>query len=94
MELIQRVELHELDAGLAEDLLARDDGKEEEGKSRDRKNVSVKLSYDEGQTWPVSKTVEPGWSAYTDLAVTKSGTILRTSSGDNLLALCGVRRVK
>lgn len=56
--------------------LARADGKEEAGKSRDRRNVSVKLSYDEGQTWPVNKTVEPSWSAYSDLAVTKSGTIL------------------
>jgi sialidase-1 len=58
------------------DNLARADGKEEPGKSRDRKNVSVKLSYDEGQSWPVSKTIEASWSAYSDLAVTKSGTIL------------------
>jgi sialidase-1 len=34
------------------------------------------LSYDEGQTWPVSKAVEPSWSAYSDLAVTPGGTIL------------------
>ncbi len=54
----------------------RADGKEEPGKNRDRKNVSVKLSYDEGKTWPVTKPVEPGYSAYSDLAVTKSGTIL------------------
>ena len=58
------------------DNLARADGKEEPGKNRDRKNVSVKLSYDEGATWPVTKSVTPGWSAYSDLAVTKSGTIL------------------
>jgi sialidase-1 len=56
--------------------LARADGKEEPGKNRDRKNLSVKLSYDEGRTWAVSKTVEPGWSAYSDLAVTPRGTIL------------------
>jgi sialidase-1 len=56
--------------------LARADGKAEPGKSRDRKNVSVKLSYDEGRTWPVNKTVEPLWSAYSDLAVTHQGTIL------------------
>ena len=58
------------------DNLSRDDGKEEPGKNRDRKNVSVKLSYDEGQTWPVSKSVEAGPSMYSDIAVTKSGTIL------------------
>jgi len=56
--------------------LAREDGNTEPGKSRDRKNVSIKLSYDEGQTWPVNRTVEAGWSAYSDLAVTKAGTIL------------------
>ena len=58
------------------DNLSRADGKEEPGKNRDRKNVSVKLSYDEGATWPVKKTIEPGPSMYSDVAVTKSGTIL------------------
>jgi sialidase-1 len=56
--------------------LERADGKAEAGKNRDRKNVSVKLSYDEGQTWAVDKTVEAGWSAYSDIGVMKSGTIL------------------
>jgi len=58
------------------DNLERADGKAEPGKNRDRRNVSIKLSYDEGATWAVSKSVEPGSSAYSDLAVTKSGTIL------------------
>ncbi|MGB8168336.1 MAG: sialidase family protein [Chthoniobacteraceae bacterium] len=58
------------------DNLSRADGKEEPGKNRDRKNVSVKLSYDEGKTWSVTKSVEPGPSMYSDIAVTKSGTIL------------------
>jgi sialidase-1 len=58
------------------DNLARADGKEEAGKNRDRKNLSVKLSYDEGRTWGVNRTVEAGWSAYSDLAVTKAGTVL------------------
>lgn len=56
--------------------LERADGKEEPGKSRDRKNVSVKLSYDEGQTWSVNKSIEPGSSMYSDIAVTQAGTIL------------------
>ncbi len=56
--------------------LDRADGKAEPGKNRDRKNVSVKLSTDEAQTWPVSKTVEPGPSMYSDIAVTPAGTIL------------------
>ena len=58
------------------DNLSRADGREEPGKFRDRKNVSVKLSYDEGRTWPVSKSVEPGASMYSDIAVTHAGTIL------------------
>lgn len=56
--------------------LERADGKAKEGGSRDRRNLSVKLSYDEGKTWPVSKPVEAGYSAYSDLAVLGDGTIL------------------
>ncbi|MEW6307231.1 MAG: sialidase family protein [Verrucomicrobiota bacterium] len=56
--------------------LERADGKAEAGKNRDRKNVSVKVSYNEGKTWAVNKSVEPGWSAYSDIGVTQSGTIL------------------
>ena len=56
--------------------LAKEKGAAEPGKSRDRKNVSVKISRDEGQTWPVNKSVEPGPSMYSDIAVTQSGTIL------------------
>jgi sialidase-1 len=40
-----------------------------------RQNVSVKLSYDEGKTWPVSRVLDPGPSGYTDLAVGPDGTI-------------------
>ena len=58
------------------DNLSRADGKEMPGKGRDRKNVSVKISYDEGGTWPVNKAVEPGWSGYSDIAVAQDGTIL------------------
>jgi sialidase-1 len=56
--------------------LERADGKAVPGGSRDRKNVSVKLSYDEAATWPVDKPLEPGFSGYTDLAVLPDGTIL------------------
>lgn len=45
------------------------------GKNRLRKNLTVKLSDDEGQTWPVAKTLEPGLSGYSDLAVGPDGTI-------------------
>ncbi len=52
------------------------EGKPEPGKSRDRRLVSVKVSRDEGQTWPVNKLIENGPSMYSDIAVTQSGTIL------------------
>lgn len=45
------------------------------GKARDRKNLTVKLSYDEGKTWPVARVLEPGTSGYSDLAVGPGGTI-------------------
>ena len=41
--------------------------------NRERKNVTVKLSDDEGGTWPVAKTIEPGISGYCDLAVGPEG---------------------
>ncbi|GAA5148460.1 sialidase family protein [Prosthecobacter algae] len=55
---------------------AREKGAPEPGKSRLRQNLSIKLSYDEGQTWAVNKSIEPGWSAYSDIAVTQKGSIL------------------
>jgi sialidase-1 len=50
-------------------------GQAEPGKSRDRKNLSVKLSYDEANTWPISQTLEAGASGYSDLAVARDGMI-------------------
>ena len=37
--------------------------------NRQRRNLTVKLSEDDGQTWTASKVLEPGISAYSDLAV-------------------------
>jgi sialidase-1 len=41
----------------------------------DRTNLTVRLSYDEGQTWPVSRRVYDGPAAYSCLAVLADGTI-------------------
>lgn len=41
-----------------------------------RENLSIKLSRDDGKTWPVNKTLDPGASAYSDLAVLPDGTVL------------------
>ena len=43
--------------------------------NRDRKNLTIKMSYDECKTWPVSKPLEPGISGYSDLAVGPDGSI-------------------
>ena len=56
--------------------LSRADGKETPGQARDRRNLSIQLTYDEGQTWSVNKVLEPGFSGYSDLAVARDGTIL------------------
>ena len=44
-------------------------------KSLDRKNVTVRLSDDQGQTWPTERTLEPGISGYSDMAVGPDGTV-------------------
>ncbi len=40
-----------------------------------RENVTARLSYDEGQTWPVHKSLFPKGSGYSDLAINKKGMI-------------------
>jgi sialidase-1 len=44
--------------------------------AHDRKRLTVKLSADDCQTWPLSRVLEPGPSAYSDLSETPDGTIL------------------
>jgi sialidase-1 len=41
----------------------------------DRVNLTARLSYDEGRTWPVSRTVHAGSSAYSCLTVLPDATI-------------------
>lgn len=43
---------------------------------RERKNLTIHLSPDDGRTWPVGKLLQAGPSAYSDLAVLPDGTIL------------------
>ena len=40
-----------------------------------RENMTIRLSYDEGKTWPVAKVLEKGSAAYSDLAVLPDGRI-------------------
>lgn len=40
-----------------------------------RANVSVLISYDEGETWPVKKSITTGGGAYSSITFTEDGTI-------------------
>lgn len=57
------------------------------GQGRDRKNLAVQLSYDDGRSWTVKRVIEPGWSGYSDLAVGADGAIYclfeRGAAGDD-----------
>jgi len=52
------------------------DGTETPAGRGKRENLSIKLSRDDGKTWPVSKTLDSGPSAYSDLAVLLDGSVL------------------
>jgi sialidase-1 len=57
------------------DHLDRADGRVKIGGGRDRRNLSLKLSTDEGKTWSHNRVLEPGASGYSDLAVLPDGAI-------------------
>jgi sialidase-1 len=40
-----------------------------------RKNLTAKLSYDEGNTWPVQKVIDTTFSGYSDVAVDQKGNV-------------------
>lgn len=42
---------------------------------RSRDNLTLRLSYDEGRTWPISKLLQSGGSGYSDLAAGPDGAI-------------------
>lgn len=43
---------------------------------RSRRNLTLRLSQDEGHTWPCSRVINKELAGYSDLAVTKEGKIL------------------
>lgn len=55
------------------DSLNRADGKD--SPTKDRRNLTISMSYNEGKSWKLRKVLEPGPSAYSDLAVSDDGTI-------------------
>lgn len=56
--------------------LERADGQARPGTNRDRRNLTIRASGDDGQTWPLARVIDPGPSMYSDVAVTPAGTIL------------------
>lgn len=51
-------------------------GVEKPGSRGSRRNLTLKLSKDDGKTWPISRALEVGPSAYSDLAVDAKGNVL------------------
>lgn len=60
-------------------------GQEQPGGRGKRKNLSIKVSSDLGETWATSKTLEAGPSAYSDLAVLPDGTVVCLYEGDKTI---------
>lgn len=68
--------------------LARDEtGALIPGKNGKRENLSIKLSLNNGDSWPFSKTLEAGPSAYSDLAVLPDGSIVCLYEGNRTIAV-------
>jgi sialidase-1 len=44
--------------------------------AHDRKRLTIKMSYDEGESWPISRVLEAGPAGYSDLAQATDGAIL------------------
>ncbi len=44
--------------------------------SVERRNMTVRLSRDDGRTWPVAKVIHAGPAAYSDLAICANGEIV------------------
>jgi sialidase-1 len=52
------------------------DGQEIPAGRGKRENLCIKLSRDDGKTWPINKVLDPGKAAYSDLAILPDGTVL------------------
>lgn len=52
-----------------------DSDKKDGTASRDRRNLTIKVSDDDGQTWKWSRVLDPGMGAYSDLAIDREGNV-------------------
>lgn len=60
-----------IEHGFSKNRLLFSNAKSEKG----RKNLNVRISYDEGKTWSEGKTINPGSSAYSSLTILNDGSI-------------------
>jgi sialidase-1 len=49
-----------------------------------RENITVRLSYDDGKTWPVARSIDPAFSGYSDLAALPDGSLFCIYEGGSL----------
>jgi sialidase-1 len=40
-----------------------------------RKNLTAKLSYDDGKSWPIQKAIDTSFAGYSDIAISNNGTV-------------------
>jgi sialidase-1 len=57
------------------DNLVRSAGEAKPGQGRDRRNLTMHLSEDDGATWPARRVIDPGWAGYADITVAPDGSI-------------------
>jgi sialidase-1 len=60
----------------------------------DRKRLAVKMSLDDGRTWPVSRVLEEGPAGYSDLARLADGTILCLYECGMFASMCDSRYLR
>jgi sialidase-1 len=68
------------------------DGTEVSGGHGPRKNLAIKTSDDDGQTWSAPRTIDAEVSAYSDLAALPDGTTLCFYEGKNKLTVARFNR--
>lgn len=62
--------------------------------AHDRKRLTIKVSADDGQTWPWSRILEEGPAGYSALAVLDDGTALCLYEADIVTRMCDDRYVR